>query len=104
GCAAFGAIARGNFSVVLLNDAVAGAEPHASSLPNGFGGVERLEEMFRSLNAAAGIRELDADLGTGGRDGNIESAAAHFFQFFNRIGDDLQEDMEQLAGVAANQQ
>src|SRR5271157_6001863 len=103
GRAALGTIVRGNLAFMLLNNAVARAEAQASSLPDGFGGVERLENMFRFLDTAAGIGELDADPGAGGRDGDVESASAHLFQRINGVGDDLQEDMEKLAGIAANQ-
>src|SRR5208337_2211070 len=93
----------GDFAIVLLNDAVARAQAKASSLPDGLGGVERLENMFGFLEAAAGIRELDTHLSSGRTDGDIKSATAHLFQCINGIGDELQEDMEKLAGIAANE-
>src|SRR5580704_11237286 len=86
---------------MLLHDSVARAEAEASSLPDGLGCVKGLENVFRVLDAGTGVRELNQQLRTDGSERDIQGAAG-FFQSVGGVGEQLQKNMEKLAGVTLN--
>src|SRR5271165_3166803 len=61
--AALGAIAAGNLAVVLLDNAVTGAEAEAGSLPHRFRSVEGFEDTLGFFDAWPGVRKFHLKLG-----------------------------------------
>ena len=67
-------VARGNVSSVFLDDSVADAEPKARALAYALGGVERIEDAVRLLDAGAGILEFRDDSSLFGVNPDLQSS------------------------------
>lgn len=86
--------------MVLLNDAVTGAQTESGSLPDGLGGVKRFEDALRLPQARPGIREFERELSAVHAQSDVERAAVDFFESVDGVRNELQKNQEQMAGIA----
>src|ERR1700691_4398395 len=100
--AAFWAIEAFDASAVFLHDAVADAEAEAGALADGLGGEERIEDLLGGFDAGSAIGKLDDQLAVVVRGANHQRAAADFFQRVHGIADQVEENLQNLIGIAEN--
>jgi len=102
-CTSPGQVAARDFARMLMDDAVASAEAQAGSFSDGLGCVERVEHALGVFDSGPGIHELNPRVPWRRADKYFEGAAVSAFQRVYGVGDDLQEHVQQLARVAADQ-
>src|SRR5713101_10014533 len=100
--AAFRPVETGDLPAVLLDQSVANAQTEPGALAHRLGGVKRIEHQLRLLYAGARIAELDHYIRALAHRANGQHAAAHFFHRIHGVADDVEENLQQLIGVAAN--
>src|SRR5713101_2173263 len=99
--AAFRPVETGDLPGVLLDQSVANAQTEPGALAHRLGGVKRIEHQLRLLYAGARIAELDHYIRALAHRANGQHAA-HFLHRIHGVADDVEENLQQLIGVAAN--
>src|SRR5271166_1529985 len=98
--AAAGRIARADLSSVLLHNAVTDAQPQSGSLAYALGGIERLEDAMRFLDAGTRIVEFGVHISVFGVDTHLQGTAASGFQHgVDGVVDDVEKHLLQLVRV-----
>src|SRR5215467_5572890 len=97
--AAFGLVATGDVTPVVLNDTVDGAEAEAGAPANRLGGVEGIENPLRVAQARTRIGEAQPGFAVLTPGGNFEQSAARFGERVHGVLNDFDENLEDLVGV-----
>ena len=97
---AFWPILAVDFSAMLPDDPIACAESEPHTPADGLGGIERLKNAPRLFQARTGVYKPDLDMLFDGFDSDCEQPCFVSFHRINRIRDEMQEDLDQLIGVA----
>ena len=100
--AAFGAIEAENLAAVFLNDSVADAEAEAGALADRLGCVEGVEDAFGFAKAGARVRKIEDDAAAFSAHADGERTSADGFHGVDGIVDQIEEDLEELVGVATH--
>ena len=100
--AAFLAIVTVNFSAVLLDDTEADAEAEAGALADRLGGVERIKDAVRLLDAGAVVGEKNDDVGTIAHGFDGKDTVVFGGQGIDGVADDIEKYLHELIAVAAN--
>src|SRR5258708_38225065 len=87
----------GNFTSMLLHDAVTDTQSQPGPFAHTFGSVKRIENVFRIVNTWPRIVERRNHVSVLRRDADTQpAAAASFHHGIRRVVDDIQIDLFQL--------
>ena len=85
--------------MVLLNDAVTGAQTESGALPDGLGGVKGFEDALRLPQARPGIRKFERELSAVHAQSDVQRAAVDFFESVDGVRNELQKNQELYKGL-----
>ena len=85
---------------VILHHPIDGAQSQACAFADGLGGIERIEYAMRLFNARAAIGKLQHNLLAANLGTDPDQAAANVLHRVQRVLDNLDECLEQLAAIA----
>src|SRR5262249_19068529 len=92
-----------NGAAVFADDGEADAQAETGAATGAFRGEERIEQPGQSFgrNANAVVLNGDDDVSAGGPETNLDAAGfADFTNGLLRIGDEVEQDLNELVGVA----
>ena len=87
---------------MLLNDAEADAEAQARAFAHRLGGIERIENAIRVLEAGTTVGEQDDNVTTVADRLDCQNTARGCFHGLERVADNVEENLHQLISVSAH--
>src|SRR4029434_3811271 len=99
-CAALLFVVTGNLTVMILDDAISGAEPETSPLADWLGRVEGIENALGLAQSGTGVRKIDDDRTVFAGQRNDQPSPSVLFESIDRVVNDLQASCEKLIRVA----